>query len=113
MKSPLARALAAELLDVVRSDPEFRSELASLLASASSEADVLTLSEAAKRARLSTRTLRRFIADGRLEAYGSGRLLRVSREGLDGLLRGGRRRHARRSRIEPTPQQVADQEDGR
>jgi len=45
------------------------------------------LAEAAAYTDLSTKTLRRRIADGSLPAYRTGRLIKIRREDLDGLFR--------------------------
>lgn len=46
-----------------------------------------SLAQAAERTGLSTRTLRRRIADGRLTAYRAGpRIIRLDREDVDGLM---------------------------
>jgi len=47
----------------------------------------LSLAQAATYADLSTKTLRRRIADGTLPAYRTGRLIKIRREDLDGLFR--------------------------
>lgn len=44
-----------------------------------------TLQEAAQRVRLGERTLRRYIAEGRLTAYRAGRAIRLKPEDVDAL----------------------------
>lgn len=52
------------------------------------KADLSTITEAATYLGCSTRTIRRYIADGRIKAFRVGaRMIRVDRAELDGLLR--------------------------
>lgn len=45
----------------------------------------LTIQQAAERTQLSARTLRRYIAEGRLVAYRAGRAIRLKPEDVDAL----------------------------
>jgi excisionase family DNA binding protein len=56
--------------------------------SKSAETRYVTLAQASRIASLSTRTLRRAIADGRLPGYRVGRLIRLDIDDLHRLIRG-------------------------
>lgn len=52
--------------------------------------DLLTLSEAAKKLKFSEKTVRKFIAEGKLEASKLGRSWRISPEDIDTFLSNGK-----------------------
>lgn len=57
-------------------------------------AELLSTGEAAQYARVSPRSIRRWLDQGKLRALHAGRELRIRRADLDQLMRGGRRRKA-------------------
>jgi excisionase family DNA binding protein len=76
--------------------------LAAALAKREAASEHLTSVEAARHARVSTRTIRRWLDDGRLRARRAGRKLLIARADLEALLRDdGHRDHAL------TPEQLA------
>jgi len=80
-----------------------REEVARQLAALRPERDEhYTTAEAAAHAKVATRTIRRWIADGKLPTLSAGRELRVRRADLAALMRG------ERPDREPTPEQIAD-----
>jgi len=79
--------------------------LAAALAKREAASEHLTSAEAALYARVSSRTIRRWLDDGRLRARRAGRKLLIARADLEALLRdGGRRDHAL------TPEQLAERD---
>jgi excisionase family DNA binding protein len=98
----LARAIA-ELVRV-EVDARVRAALAELPA----VEELLSTAEAARYAKVSPRSIRRWLDQGKLRALHAGRELRIRRADLDQLMRGGRRRKA----AELTPEQLAARDFG-
>jgi excisionase family DNA binding protein len=71
-------------------------------------AELLSTAEATRYAKVSPRSIRRWLDQGKLEALHAGRELRIRRANLDELMRGGRRRRA----AELTPEQLAARDFG-
>jgi excisionase family DNA binding protein len=88
--SPLARALASELVVLLRADRQLRDELRAALELADDE--LLPIARAAEIAHVSAATVSRWIRAGGLAATGTGKSTRVARSDLVAFLqRGGRR----------------------
>jgi excisionase family DNA binding protein len=98
----LARAIA----ELVRIEVDARVHAA--LAERPAVAELLSTAEAARYAKVSPRSIRRWLDQGKLEALHAGRELRIRRADLDQLMRGGRRRKA----TELTPEQLAARDFG-
>jgi hypothetical protein len=104
--SPLARAIALELIQLLRSDPELRTDVRRALDVDGDVDELLTISAAATVASVSPRTIARWIADG-LPASGSHKSTRVRRRDLERwLTRGGVK-----PRTGLSPEQLADSEE--
>ncbi len=82
----LARAIA-ELVRV-----EVDAQVAAALADRPAVAELLSTGEAARYAKVTPRSIRRWLDQGKLRALHAGRELRIRRADLDALMRGGRRR---------------------
>lgn len=98
----LARAIA----ELVRVEVDARVHAA--LAERPAVAELLSTVEAARYAKVSPRSIRRWLDQGKLRALHAGRELRIRRADLDQLMRGGRRRKA----AELTPEQLAARDFG-
>jgi excisionase family DNA binding protein len=98
----LARAIA----ELVRVEVDARVRAA--LAERPVVAELLSTAEAARYAKVSPRSIRRWLDQGKLRALHAGRELRIRRADLDQLMRGGRRRKA----AELTPEQLAARDFG-
>lgn len=92
----LARAIAA----LVRVEVDARVRAA--LAERPAVAELLSTGEAAQYAKVTPRSIRRWLDQGKLRALHAGRELRIRRADLDQLMRGGRRR-----KIELSPEALA------
>jgi len=96
-------SLDASLREMVEKIVDER--LAAALAKREAASEHLTSVEAARYARVSSRTIRRWLDDGRLRPRRAGRKLLITRADLETLLRdGGRRDHAL------TPEQLAERD---
>lgn len=100
-------ALRAWIADIVKE------EVARALKDAASS-EYMSTAEAATFARVSGDTLRRWVKDGKLEAFKAGRELRFKRKDLEGLMSGtsGKARVMRRSKrreelARMTPEEIA------
>ncbi len=82
----LARAIA----ELVRVEVDARVRAA--LAERPAAAELLSTAEAARYAKVTPRSIRRWLDQGKLRALHAGRELRIRRADLDALMRGGRRR---------------------
>jgi excisionase family DNA binding protein len=98
----LARAIA----ELVRVEVDARVRAA--LAERPAAAELLSTAEAAQYAKVSPRSIRRWLDQGKLRALHAGRELRIRRADLDQLMRGGGRRKAG----ELTPEQLAARDFG-
>jgi excisionase family DNA binding protein len=98
----LARAIA----ELVRVEVDARVRAA--LAERPTVPELLSTAEAARYAKVSPRSIRRWLDQGKLRALHAGRELRIRRADLDQLMRGGRRRKA----AELTPEQLAERDFG-
>ena len=87
---------------------EVAAQVAAVLAERSAVAEVLSTAEAARYAKVSPRSIRRWLDEGKLRALYAGRELRIRRADLDELMRGGRRRRV----AELTPEQLAERDFG-
>jgi excisionase family DNA binding protein len=94
----LARAIA----ELVRVEVDARVRAA--LAERPAAAELLSTAEAARYAKVSPRSIRRWLDQGKLRALHAGRELRIRRADLDQLMRGGRRRE-----VELSPEALARQ----
>jgi excisionase family DNA binding protein len=92
----LARAIA----ELVRVEVDARVRAA--LAERPAVAELLSTAEAARYAKISPRSIRRWLGQGKLRALHAGRELRIRRADLDQLMRGGGRR-----KIELSPEALA------
>lgn len=81
----VARLVKNEVARVLKAEPD----------------DLLTSRFAARAAGVSVATIRRWVRDGRLEAYRTGHTLRIRRDALDKLLKG------KRADNDATPEQLA------
>jgi excisionase family DNA binding protein len=81
------RSLDDQLRELVKS--MVHDEVARVLVERDRATEYLSTAEAAERARVTTRTIRRWIDDKRLAACRAGREIRVRASDLDALLRGG------------------------
>ena len=79
--------------------------VAAALAKRDAPSDNLTTAEAARHARVSPRTIRRWLDEGRLRAHRAGRKLLIRRCDLEALLRDGGRPDR-----ELTPEQIAERD---
>lgn len=71
-------------------------------------AELLSTAEAARYARVTPRSIRRWLDAGKLRALHAGRELRIRRGNLDELMRSGRRRSA----AALTPEELAERDFG-
>jgi excisionase family DNA binding protein len=92
----LARAIA----ELVRVEVDARVRAA--LSERPAMAELLSTGEAAQYARVTPRSVRRWLDQGKLRALHAGRELRIRRADLDKLMRGGRRRE-----VELSPEALA------
>jgi hypothetical protein len=93
-------------------DPELRAALVGLCAGAGAADELVPIAAAAKRASVSTATIRRRIAVGALPSFGSGKLLRVRLGDVERAFESGRRKPE--STLSPERlAELADQEDRR
>ncbi len=105
----LSQALKAELLELVRRDPDVRAELRALVAGDDQPLKLLSIGEAAALVKATTgrgspRTIARWIRSGDLAATGEHKATRIRRTDLIALLERGSRRAV-------SPEDLADQED--
>jgi excisionase family DNA binding protein len=98
----LARAIA----ELVRVEVDARVRAA--LAERPAVAELLSTAEAALYAKVTPRSIRRWLDEGKLRALHAGRELRIRRADLDELMRSGRRRNA----AELTPEELAERDFG-
>ena len=98
----LARAIA----ELVRVEVDARVRAA--LADRSAVDELLSTGEAAEYAKVTPRSIRRWLDEGKLRALHAGRELRIRRADLDELMRSGRRRDA----AELTPEELAERDFG-
>lgn len=92
-----------------------REEVERQLAEARAPREYLTTTESAALANVSQATVRRWVREGRLEAHGAGRELRILRIELDGLMRPNGRRLAPRAPVTPralSPEEQAEKDLG-
>jgi excisionase family DNA binding protein len=99
-------SLARAITELVRVEVDARVRAA--LAERPAAAELLSTAEAARYAKVSPRSIRRWLDQGKLRALHAGRELRIRRADLDQLMRGGRRRKA----AELTPEQLAARDFG-
>lgn len=83
-------SLARAITELVRVEVDARVRAA--LAERPAAAELLSTAEAAQYAKVSPRSIRRWLDQGKLRALHAGRELRIRRADLDQLMRGGRRR---------------------
>lgn len=96
-------SLASAIRQLVQT--EVAAQVAAALAERPAVAELLSTAEAARYAKVSPRSIRRWLDDGRLRARRAGRKLLISRADLDALLCDrGRRDH------ELTPEQLAERD---
>lgn len=88
----LDTAIREALLELVRSDPDVRAEIASLVSNANTGAEYLSTSAAADFASVHPATIRRWIREGKLTEHRAGSDLRIRRDELEKLLSGGEKR---------------------
>lgn len=98
----LARAIA----ELVRVEVDARVRAA--LAERPAVDELLSTAEAAQYAKVTPRSIRRWLDQGKLRALHAGRELRIRRADLDELMRGGRRQTA----AELTPEELAARDFG-
>lgn len=104
----LMAGIRAWIADIVRT--ELKVQLAGNVPSPKAPpSPYMTTSEAGEYARVSSATIRRWIRDGRLQAHGAGREVRVRIDDLVDALRPQGHRGQPRGRREPTPEALADQ----
>jgi excisionase family DNA binding protein len=95
----LAVGIRAWIADIVRI--ELRSQLAGIVPPPKPPRPYMTTAEAGEYARVSSHTIRRWISDGRLQAHGAGREIRVRLDDLVEALRPkSRRRNGQRAERE-------------
>jgi excisionase family DNA binding protein len=99
-------SLATAIRQLVQT--EVAAQVAAALAERPAVADLLSTAEAAQYAKVSQRSIRRWLDQGKLRALHAGRELRIRRADLDQLMCGGRRRKA----AELTPEQLAARDFG-
>jgi excisionase family DNA binding protein len=104
----LAAGVRAWIAAIVRTELEV--QLAGIVPSPKAPpSPYMTTSEAAEYARVSSATIRRWIRDGRLQAHGAGREVRVRVDNLVDTLRPRGRRSQPVKRRELSPEELADQ----
>lgn len=106
----LAAGLRAWIADIVRT--ELKVQLAGIVPSPKvPPSPFMTVKEAGEYARVSPATIRKWIRDGRLEAHGAGRELRVRVDDLIDALRSPQRRRAPRAGKvrELSPEELANE----
>lgn len=81
---------------------EVAAQVAAALAERPAVAELLSTSEAAQYAKVTPRSILRWLDQGKLRALHAGRELRIRRADLDKLMRGGRRRE-----VELSPEALA------
>lgn len=106
LASDAMASLACAIAELVRVEVDAR--VRAELAERSAVAELLSTAEAARYARVSPRSIRRWLDQDKLRALHAGRELRIRRADLDQLMRGGRRRKA----AELTPEQRAARDFG-
>lgn len=99
-------SLASAIRQLVQT--EVAAQVAAALADRPAVGELLSTGEAARYAKVSPRSIRRWLDQGKLRALHAGRELRIRRSDLDQLMRGGRRRKA----AELTPEQRAARDFG-
>ncbi len=99
-------SLASAIRQLVQT--EVAAQVAAALAHRPAVAELLSTSEAAQYAKVTPRSIRRWLDQGKLRALHAGRELRVRRAELDELMRGGRQRKA----AALTPEQLAERDFG-
>lgn len=106
--SDLAAGVRAWIADIVRA--ELKVQLAGIVPSPKvPPSPYMTTAEAGEYARVSPVTIRRWNRDGRLQAHGAGREVRVRVDDLVEALRPRGRRSQPGGRRELTPEELADQ----
>jgi len=98
-------SLASAIRQLVQT--EVAAQVAAALAERPAMDELLSTAEAAQYARVTPRSIRRWLDEGKLRALHAGRELRIRRADLDELMRGGRRKTA-----ELTPEQLAERDFG-
>ncbi len=98
--------LASAIRQLVQT--EVAAQVAAALAERPAVAELLSTAEAAQYAKVTPRSIRRWLDQGKLRALHAGRELRIRRAELDELLRDGRRRKA----AALTPEQLAERDFG-
>lgn len=93
-------SLAGAIRQLVQT--EVAAQVAAALAERPAVAELLSTAEAAGYAKVSPRSIRRWLDQGKLRALYAGRELRIRRADLDALMRGGRRR-----KVELSPEALA------
>lgn len=99
-------SLASAIRQLVQT--EVAAQVAAALAERPAVAELLSTGEAAQYAKVTPRSIRRWLDQGKLRALHAGRELRIRRADLDQLMRGGRRRKA----AALTPEQLAARDFG-
>lgn len=99
-------SLASAIRQLVQT--EVAAQVAAALAERPAVAELLSTAEAAQYAKVTPRSIRRWLDQGKLRALHAGRELRIRRADLDELMRSGRRRNA----AEPTPEELAERDFG-
>jgi excisionase family DNA binding protein len=82
--------LASAIRQLVQT--EVTAQVAAALAERPAAAELLSTAEAARYAKVTPRSIRRWLDQGKLRALHAGRELRIRRADLDALMHGGRRR---------------------
>lgn len=98
-------SLASAIRQLVQA--EVAAQVAAALAERPAVAELMSTGEAAQYAKVTPRSIRRWLDQGKLQALHAGRELRIRRADLDELMRGGRRRKAAL-----TPEQLAERDFG-
>jgi excisionase family DNA binding protein len=99
-------SLASAIAELVRVEVDARVRAA--LAERPAVPELLSTSEAAQYAKVTPRSIRRWLDQGKLQGLHAGRELRIRRADLDKLMRTGRQRKA----AELTPEQLAARDFG-
>lgn len=98
--------LASAIRQLVQT--EVAAQVAAALVERPAVAELLSTAEAARYAKVTPRSIRRWLDQGKLRALHAGRELRIRRADLDQLMRTGRRRKA----AALTPEQLAERDFG-